>query len=55
MGNSGRSQKLGDLMSYLAQNKKAYHVIDREEMERVTGTEHHGDMCLLVKNLRRLC
>ncbi|VEI78311.1 putative methyltransferase [Mannheimia haemolytica] len=43
------AKKLGDLMSYLAQNKKAYHVIDREEMERVTGTEHHGDMCLLVK------
>lgn len=43
------AKKLGDLMSYLAENKKAYHVIDREEMERVTGTEHHGEMCLLVK------
>ncbi|HHW7518791.1 TPA: TrmH family RNA methyltransferase [Mannheimia haemolytica] len=43
------AKKLGDVMSYLAQHKKAYHVIDREEMERVTGTEHHGDMCLLVK------
>lgn len=43
------AKKLGDLMSYLAQKKKAYHVIDRDEMERVTGTEHHGDMCLLVK------
>lgn len=43
------AKKLGDVMSYLAENKKAYHVIDREEMERVTGTEHHGDMCLLVK------
>lgn len=43
------AKKLGDLMSYLAEHKKAYHVIDREEMERVTGTEHHGDMCLLVK------
>ncbi|MDD0823248.1 TrmH family RNA methyltransferase [Mannheimia sp. AT1] len=43
------AKKLGDLMSYLAEHKKAYHVIDRAEMERVTGTEHHGDMCLLVK------
>ncbi|AWW35185.1 rRNA methyltransferase [Mannheimia varigena] len=43
------AKKLGEMMSYLAENKKAYHVIDREEMERVTGTEHHGDMCLLVK------
>lgn len=43
------AKKLGEMMSYLAENKKAYHVIDREEMERVTSTEHHGDMCLLVK------
>ncbi|AHG78146.1 TrmH family RNA methyltransferase [Mannheimia varigena] len=43
------AKKLGEMMRYLAENKKAYHVIDREEMERVTGTEHHGDMCLLVK------
>ncbi|QLB18427.1 TrmH family RNA methyltransferase [Mannheimia granulomatis] len=43
------AKKLGDMMSYLAENKKAYHVVDREEMERVTGTEHHGDVCLLVK------
>ncbi|MEG9488408.1 TrmH family RNA methyltransferase [Mannheimia indoligenes] len=43
------AKKLGDVMSYLAENKKVYHVIDREEMERVTGTEHHGEMCLLVK------
>lgn len=43
------AKKLGEMTSYLAKNKKAYHVVDREEMERVTGTEHHGDMCLLVK------
>lgn len=43
------AKKLGELMSYLAEHKKAYHIIDRVEMERVTGTEHHGDMCLLVK------
>lgn len=43
------AKKLGDLMSYLAGNKKAYHIIDRDEMVRVTATEHHGDMCVLVK------
>ena len=43
------AKKAGDLLSYLAANKKAYHVVDSEEMERVTGTEHHGGICLLVK------
>lgn len=43
------AKKAGDLMSYLAEHKKAYHVVDSEEMERVTGTEHHGGLCLLVK------
>ncbi|MCK3654615.1 rRNA methyltransferase [Pasteurellaceae bacterium Macca] len=43
------AKKAGELLSYLAEQKKAYHVVDREEMERVTGTEHHGDICLLVK------
>ena len=43
------AKKSGDMLSYLAERKKAYHIVDREEMERVTGTEHHGDICLLVK------
>jgi len=43
------AKKLGEVTSYLAANKKAYHVVDKAEMERVTGTEHHGEMCLLVK------
>lgn len=43
------AKKAGDLLSYLADQKKAYHVVDSAEMERVTGTEHHGGICLLVK------
>lgn len=42
-------KKSGELLSYLAEQKKAYHVVDSQEMERVTGTEHHGGLCLLVK------
>lgn len=45
------AKKVGTLLSYLAEQKKAYHVVDSEEMERVTGTEHHGGICLLVKKL----
>lgn len=43
------AKKSGELLSYLAEQKKAYHVVDNEEMERVTGTEHHGGFCLLAK------
>lgn len=43
------AKKTGALLSYLADHKKAYHLVDTEEMLRVTGTEHHGGMCLLVK------
>ena len=43
------SKKAGEMMSYLAENKKAYHVVKNDEMQRVTGTEHHGGICLLVK------
>ncbi|KMK51643.1 rRNA methyltransferase [[Actinobacillus] muris] len=48
------AKKSGELLSYLAAHKKAYHVVDRAEMERVTGTEHHGDICLLVKKAQVL-
>ncbi|MGR6980778.1 TrmH family RNA methyltransferase [Testudinibacter sp. P27/CKL/0425] len=43
------SHKIGEMMSYLAGAKKAYHVVDSEELERVSGSEHHGGICLLVK------
>ena len=46
------SHKIGEVLSYLAENKKAYHVVDSEELARVSGTEHHGGICLLVKKPR---
>ncbi|MGF7453164.1 TrmH family RNA methyltransferase [Pasteurella bettyae] len=46
------AHKVGDMFSYLATNKKVYHVVDREELELVSGTEHHGGICMLVKKAR---
>ena len=46
------SHKIGEVLSYLAENKKAYHIVDSEELARVSGTEHHGGICLLVKKPR---
>ncbi|WP_040976812.1 TrmH family RNA methyltransferase [Necropsobacter massiliensis] len=46
------AHRVGELFSYLASNKKAYHVVDGRELERVSGTEHHGGICMLVKKKR---
>lgn len=46
------AHRVGELFSYLAKNKKVYHVVDRAELELVSGTEHHGGICMLVKKQR---
>ncbi|ACA31485.1 TrmH family RNA methyltransferase [Histophilus somni] len=46
------AHKVGDLFSYLASNKKVYHVVDNSELALVSGTEHHGGICMLVKKRR---
>ena len=43
------AHKIGDICSYLATNKKVYHIVDSDEMIKVSGTEHHGGICMLVK------
>lgn len=47
--NIDTSHRIGKLTSYLAANKKAYHIVDNDELELVSGSEHHGGICLLVK------
>ncbi|OOF58113.1 TrmH family RNA methyltransferase [Rodentibacter genomosp. 2] len=46
------SHKIGEMFSYLAANKKVYHVVDNEELSLVSGTTHHGGICMLVKKQR---
>ncbi|WP_439294948.1 TrmH family RNA methyltransferase [Lonepinella sp. BR2882] len=46
------AHKIGEIFSYLANNKKVYHVVDRAELELVSGSEHHGGICMLVKKPR---
>ncbi|MGV3346915.1 tRNA/rRNA methyltransferase [Enterobacteriaceae bacterium LUAb1] len=38
-----------EALRYLAANRKAYHVVDDAELEKVSGTEHHGGVCFLIK------
>jgi len=41
--------KFADVMKYLAANKKAYHLVDEAELEKITGSSHHGGVVLVVK------
>jgi TrmH RNA methyltransferase len=38
------------LMKHLADNKLAYHVVEKEEIDSITKATHHENICLVVKN-----
>ncbi|OOF37164.1 TrmH family RNA methyltransferase [Rodentibacter heidelbergensis] len=46
------SHKIGEILRYLAANKKVYHIVDDKELSLVSGTEHHAGICMLVKKPR---
>ena len=41
--------KFADVMKYLAATKKAYHIVDDAELEKVSASTHHGGVVMLVK------
>lgn len=41
--------KFSDVMKYLAATKKAYHIVDEAELEKVSASTHHGGVVMLVK------
>lgn len=41
-----------EMLRWLAANRKAYHVVEEHEMQKIAGTEHHGGVCLLIKKRR---
>ncbi|CAK7031086.1 MULTISPECIES: tRNA/rRNA methyltransferase [Providencia] len=38
-----------DALKWMAANRKAYHVVDDEELSKASGTEHHGGVCFIIK------
>lgn len=38
-----------DALRWMAANRKAYHVVDDEELTKASGTDHHGGVCFLIK------
>lgn len=41
--------KFSDVMKYLAASKKAYHVVEDAELEKISASTHHGGIVMLVK------
>lgn len=46
---AGMAAKFADVMKYLAANKKAYHLVDNAELEKISGSSHHGGVVFVVK------
>ncbi|MCF4009139.1 tRNA/rRNA methyltransferase [Rheinheimera sp. UJ63] len=42
--------KFSDVMKYLAASKKAYHIVEDTELEKIAASQHHGGIVMLVKN-----
>lgn len=38
-----------EALRWMAANRKAYHVVDDDELTKASGTEHHGGVCFLIK------
>lgn len=38
-----------DALKWMAANRKAYHTVDEAELQKASGTEHHGGVCFLIK------
>lgn len=46
--------RFADVMKFLAKNKRAYHIVDAAELEKVSGSTHHGGIVLVVKKKQPL-
>ncbi len=38
-----------NITKYCAQNKKAYHIVTRAELDQMTRATHHEDICMVVR------
>lgn len=41
--------RLGQLLKFLASQKRAYHIVTTEDLSKVCESEHHEGICLLVE------
>src|SRR5690606_12236126 len=48
-----RAAEFGELLSWCAAERRAYHLVLREELDRIADAVHHEGICLLVKKPRK--
>lgn len=46
--------RFADVMKFLAKNKRAYHIVDATELEKVSASTHHGGIVMVVKKKQPL-
>lgn len=44
-----RLHEMGDVLKWCANNKKAYHVVTKEDLEKISASVHHEGVALLAK------
>jgi RNA methyltransferase, TrmH family len=42
-------KNFSSVAKYCAQNKKAYHIVTRAELDQMTKATHHEDVCMVIK------
>ncbi len=47
-----RIKNFGHVLTWCAQNKRAYHVVSSEDMEKIAESVHHEGVCILAKARR---
>jgi TrmH RNA methyltransferase len=47
--NNDTLRRFGYTMKFLAEQRRAYHVVSDHELSRVTETEHHGGVCFVIR------
>ncbi len=44
-----RVSQFGEMLKWAAKQRKAYHVVESDDLERLTETTHHGGICVLAR------
>lgn len=50
----GVTLRFRETLRWLAANRKAYHVVEEDEITKAAGTEHHGGVCFIIKKHQEL-
>lgn len=46
------TKRMGEFLSWCAQTKRVYRVVDRDQLQKVSGSAHHEGICIVARPLR---